>query len=86
MADIRRGRTILDPRSPLSGTPTACWRSELYSSRSAEMTSSRTARSAGNMPPKRPMASVIAMATAMTSGPKRNATVTEAKLLKSLVS
>ena len=57
-----------------------------YSSRSAEMTSSRTARSAGNIPPKSPMASVIKTATPMTSGPKRNATLTEAKLLKSLVS
>ena len=38
------------------------------------------------MPPKRPMARVITRATVMTSGPKRNATVTEAKLLKLLVS
>ena len=41
---------------------------------------------AGNMPPKSPMASVITSATPMTRGPKRNETVTEAKLLKSLVS
>ena len=38
------------------------------------------------MPPKIPMASVITRATAITSGPNRKATVTEAKVLKLLVS
>ena len=50
------------------------------SSRSARMTSSRTARRAGKRPPKTPMASVITTATVMTSGPKRNETVTSAKV------
>ena len=53
-----------------------------HSSRNAEITSSRTARSAGNMPPKRPMASVMTRATVMTSGPKRKATVTAGKAIE----
>ena len=57
-----------------------------YNSRSALITSSRTARIAGSMPPKMPMTNVIRRATPMTSGPKRNETVIDAKLLKSLVS
>jgi hypothetical protein len=49
------------------------------------MTSSRTARTAGSIPPKTPMARVIAVATPSAREPRRKATVTEAKLLKSLV-
>ena len=60
--------------------------SVIHNSLSAAITSSLTARMAGNMPPKSPMATVMIMATAATIQPKRNEIEIEAKLPKSKVS